>query len=99
MGRDSEGSADPAGVTRARSLSLVRDDVDVIAEVAGAQSESPQGPMVGPAWTSARALAGDYHAAVEDLAAPDSPRFAARDGAGQAGQARRAVTAELLGHL
>ena len=44
-------------------------------------------------------LRADRRAALEDLAAPDAPRLAAVEGAGEAGVANRAVGAEALGEL
>src|SRR3954451_24552627 len=45
------------------------------------------------------ALARDHDAAFEDLAAPDTPRLAAVERAGQARRPHRAVGAEGLGEL
>src|SRR4051795_7042596 len=46
-----------------------------------------------------RALARDHNAAFEDLAAPDAPRLAAVEGAGQARRPHGAVGAEALREL
>src|SRR3954454_8811494 len=51
------------------------------------------------AGTASRSLAGDHDAAFEDLAAPDTPRLAAVEGAGQARRPHGAVGAEALREL
>src|SRR5882762_3062428 len=56
-------------------------------------------PSIGLAGTSPRALAGDDLPAFEDLPTPDSPGLATLESAGKAGEAGRAVQAELLGQI
>src|SRR5690349_13416798 len=48
------------------------------------------------AWPATGPFAGDHHSVVEDLAAPDTPGFAALERPGQAGGPDRTVGAEHL---
>src|SRR5437870_5562318 len=54
---------------------------------------------IGLGWTSSRPLAGHDRAAQEELATPHPPRLLALQGAGEAGDPRRALQAHGLGCL